>query len=421
MALPALPPRLKSALRPLKVAGTALGPTGIGVLLSLGAHAGLIAASVQNGGAGGNLFGAFDEAAAEAAEERSVPIVQLTPAERDRLPAFAQPRRDPLSSSSLSSLALPPGLPVPSNLTQPRKLPTRANSMPSTTPRQQTRASSIQDIKKLFPDLPVTAAPPPPPTSLNLRLRPSASDYLQAKPPVEVPPIEENQTAVESGTEIESPNPDNSGLQQLEGLTNAEALARLEGIGELPISPAPTQPDDSNNNSQPPEAPPESEGNSIPIRVENTPEEVPTLALNPANGDPADLLDELTYDDTLVSETAVIAKVDNWSETVVADRGPLPTGTSEVGIKAAFKACRETPPQDALIGVVVNPDGALEDLDVLQSTGYETLNLRAREAVENHDFGEVTQPTRYQVTVKVDYDEAGCVDVEGLKERLNAD
>ena len=390
-------------------------------MLSLGAHAGLIAASIQNGGADGNLFGAFDEAAAEAAEERSVPIVQLTPAERDRLPAFAQPRRDPLSSSSLSSLALPPGLPVPNGAIQPRRAPVRANQMPSATPRQQTRPSSIIDIKKLFPEQPIAAAPQvQPPTSIKLPSQTPVSAYIQTEPSVVVPSLDENQAAPDANAEASAPSSsNNSGLQQLEGLTTEEALARLQGIENQPSVPETTPPDQPETNPQPPEILPE--GGSVQIPVENnTPEDVPTLALNPADGDPADLLEELTYDDTLVSTEAVEAKVNNWSEEVIADRGPLPVGTAEVGIKAAFKACRETPPQDGIVGVVVNPGGELEDLDILQSTGYETLNLRAREAVENYDFGEVSEPTQYQVSVAVDYDAEGCVDVDGLKERLNA-
>lgn len=422
MALPTLPPRLKSAFRPLTVIGSALGPTGIGVVLSFGAHAGLIAASVQNGGADGNLFGAFDEAAAAeaAAEERSVPIVQLTPAERDRLPAFAQPRPDPLSSSSLSSLALPPGLPVPNSVIQPRRTPTRANRMPSATSGQQARPSSIIDIKKLFPDQPITAPPRvvQPPTSITLAPRTPASDYIQTEPSVTVPSLNENQAQTDTETEATTPSStDDSGLQQLDGLTTAEALARLQGIENQPAAPETTPPEELESNPQPPEIVPEGESVQIPIE-NNTSGEVPTLALNPADGAPAELLEELTYDDTLVSPEAVEAKVDNWSEEIVAARGPLPTETAEVGIRAAFKACRETPPQSGLIGVIVNQDGTLEGLDVLRSTGYETLNLRAREAVENYDFGEVSEPTQYQIEVEVDYDKDGCVDVDQLKERL---
>lgn len=68
--------------------------------------------------------------------------------------------------------------------------------------------------------------------------------------------------------------------------------------------------------------------------------------------------------------------------------------------------------------MIVDQNGEVEDFDVLKSTGYETINLRAQQAVENHDFSSVSETTEYRFKVKVNYDADNCVDVEGLKERL---
>ena len=102
----------------------------------------------------------------------------------------------------------------------------------------------------------------------------------------------------------------------------------------------------------------------------------------------------------LTSEEDVAEKVEVWSASVVEQKGTLPQAETDVEINAAFKACRPIPPTDGLMGVVVNPGGEIDTLDVLKSTGYETLNIRAKEAVENYDFSEVNETTDYRVVVK---------------------
>ena len=426
MAFPVrLPARLKSIFRPIRVAGAALGPTGIGVLLSVGAHAGIIAAGTHGGG--DRLFDAFDQAAeAEAAEEKIVPIVQLTPAERSRLPAFAQPRRDPLSTSSLSSLALPPGLPVPNASIQRRPTPVPANRMPSATARTPVTQSKPLDLSRFFATRPAPVVPPAElPQDTNIASRTPATEFIQPDPSVTVPPLgaqDNSSTSPNSGGQIDPV----TGLPRLEGQSTADILARLNGISSGPAAPnqvpAEVSPgsDGGSNVPSTPEAEGEPEG--VPIPIENSgANEVPALALNPADGDAAELIEDLSYSGTLTADADVAQKVDSWTEEIVAQKGSLPTGTADIDIVSAFKACRSNPPTDGLIGVVVNPDGTLENLDVLKSTGYETLNLRALQAVENYDFGQINEPTEVQVSVGVSYDAAGCVDVEGLKQRLNDD
>lgn len=423
----ALPIRLKSALRPLGMAGRVLGPTGIGVLLSVGAHAGLVIASIQN--SDGQLFDAFNQAAeAEAAEEKVVPIVQLTPQERDRLPAFAQPRPDPLSTASLGSLALPPGLRTPTAAIPKRTFPIPANRMPSATARPAVPQSSLIDLSQLFKDRKITAPPRvPAPTNVPSAQR-RTPDITYIEPPASVPPVNANGTAGTNGSISGNGSPgqtDASGLPLLpSGSGTADILAGLNGFeGGQPVSPEPVPSGNGTGNGSQPSSGNSPQPGGVQIQVENAPnaptQRVPTLALNPADGDITELQEDLAYNSILTSEAAVAEKAEVWSENVVAEKGILATGTAETQINAAFKACRSNPPLDAIIGVVVNPDRTLENLDVLQSTGYETLNLRAQESVKNHDFGDLSEPTVYKVNVVVNYDESGCVDLEGLKERLS--
>ncbi|MEO1634706.1 MAG: hypothetical protein AAFS04_06470, partial [Cyanobacteria bacterium J06631_9] len=79
---------LKSITTPLGKVVKVLTPTGIGVLVSLGAHVFLFV----NGPGTNFSLAALDEAAQQEAEETIVPVIELTPAERSRLPGFAQPR-----------------------------------------------------------------------------------------------------------------------------------------------------------------------------------------------------------------------------------------------------------------------------------------------------------------------------------------
>ena len=427
----AIPARLKSTLRPLGTVGKAIGPTGIGVLLSVGAHAAIIAASAQGssgGGGGGGLFDAFDEAAAE---EKVVPIVQLTPAERSRLPSFAQPRREP---PSLGSLDLPPGLLAPSAIPGQRRTSVPAARMPSpTVPRQFAATPPIDDVLKQIKAR-VAAAPtrPQPPASINVQRRTNASDYIQTEPSITVPPIGDinNSSTANSGSasDLGQPSAD-SGLPQLEGRSTQDILARLQGLQNQPSVPNETPSETpnetpSNGESRTNEPATPSQENSdnrepVDIPVQNSDSnEVTTLALEPADGDPAELREELAYDDRLTSEDAVAEKEDAWTAAIAEQKGALPQASTEVEINAAFKACRTNPPENGLIGVIVNPGGEIETLDVLKSTGYETLNIRAQEAIENYDFSNVEESTDFRVEVKVNYDADGCVDLEVLKERL---
>lgn len=426
----ALPARLKSTLRPLGAVGKSISPTGICVLLSVGAHVLLIAAGAQgssgSSGGGGGLFDKFDEASAE----KIVPIMQLTPAERSRLPAFAQPRPDPLSSSSLSSLDLPPGLLAPNAAFGQGRTSLPAGRMPSaTTSRQFAATPPIDDVLRQLKAR-VAAAPtrPQTPLSINIPRRTPTAAYIQPESSVIVPPLPTGNTngsttVLPAGSAADLGKPDSSGLPQLESQSTQDILARLQGEGQPATTPEKTPTTSAGeNNGEPPETPSETNasGNG---GVEAPPEnngsdKIATLTPDPADGDAAELQDDLTYDSRLTADEAVAEKVASWTEAVVAAKGTLPLVEIQVPIKAALKACRTNPPIDGLIGVIVNPGGEIETTDILRSTGYETLNLRAQKAIKNYDFSNVDKTTDYRVTVKVNYDEDGCVDIEGLKERL---
>ncbi|MEL7520647.1 MAG: hypothetical protein AAGJ80_03310, partial [Cyanobacteria bacterium J06553_1] len=75
----ALPARLTPILRPIGKVAKVITPTGVGVLLSVGAHAALLLFGPRTD----LSFAALSQAAQQAeSKETIVPLVQLTPAER---------------------------------------------------------------------------------------------------------------------------------------------------------------------------------------------------------------------------------------------------------------------------------------------------------------------------------------------------
>ena len=156
-----------------------------------------------------------------------------------------------------------------------------------------------------------------------------------------------------------------------------------------------------------PDVPSEPESAAPPTSPSSAPTPPPSSA-PAAQGNPSQLRASLTYDSTDVSEEAAEANTEAWLAAISEAQGEIPADTAELTIDSQFKACREVPPADALVGVVVNPDGTQENAAILKSTGYEVLNRQALEAVENADFDRPAVATQYQVQIDVIYKPAGC-------------
>ncbi len=388
----ALPPRLTSAARSVFKASSVLSPTAIGVLLSVGAHAVLFGLAPRTSFS----FAALSQAAQEAkAEETIVPLTTLSPAERSRLPSFAQPRGLSTSPTGLSNLPLPSGLPfIPRANTLPRRQ-VPANTMPSATTKTPT-TGNLGALRNAIPsstpfrlNLPTTTPPARSPSS-----PPAVSVITQPTPP---PPA--NSPA--------SPTPNNNGdipdlssgseAAPSNGMSTADVLAGLEAAGNA----------DNGQGQSEPTSP-----------AENTPEQAPTtesgteIAVDPATGDEAinpnesPLIAGNLYDDTDVSEEAAQQNLNNW----LAGKEDVPTNTAEINVPSGFTACREQPPVDGRLGVLVNADGSPQgDVVVLKSTGYEVLNRSAQSTLLGYPpFAPTGVPTYYTVNVIVTDKPAGC-------------
>jgi len=383
----------------------ALSPTAIGVLLSIGAHALFIALAPR----ANFSFAALTEAAQqEEAEETIVPLVELTPAERNRLPGFAQPRQQlQPTPTGLGSLALPSGLPGLSNISPRSISPSTARRIPSPTPQTQiTRQQQLDNIRR------ASQAPPGfDPSRVTTRTVPLPSvDFFTPSQSAEIT-IDPEAAATAQG-QSGGQNPENSGTTQPNPGGSAEDLGRPQVTGDLLASILAEQNSQAAGNdsdstdtesgaAESPETP--AQGTDIAVQAE-------PVEPAPAQGNPTRLLNGFTYDPRDVDEAAAAENLEAWLAESTENKGEVDSETAELTVDSQFKVCKEVEPSNGLIGVIVNPDGTQENATVLKSIGYDVLNRQALTAIENEDFGQPEQTTLYQVAINVIYEPEGCVD-----------
>ncbi|MEL7511239.1 MAG: energy transducer TonB [Cyanobacteria bacterium J06554_3] len=399
---------LKSITTPLGKVVKVLTPTGIGVLVSLGAHVFLFV----NGPGTNFSLAALDEAAQQEAEETIVPVIELTPAERSRLPGFAQPRTIVPSPTGLgTSFPLPPSIGSLNdrlNAQLNARKPSAANPLPSpTTSLPRTRTNRIVRGTGLSPSALANrrvtgAARRPAPTVTVIEEVPQASrsglpivePSISVSGEVGTPNSPSTSTSTQSATS-------SNGSQQPSVSTNPldRALARLEqqsGNNTAPSNGG--EPAVTSEGSEPVTA--------TPIEVE----EPDAIAIAPAQGNPNQLRDAFRYDPTDVDPEAGEENLEEWLVVSAENKSGLNRANEDITIDSNFKVCVDNPPVNGIVGVIVNPDGSQEAAQVLKSIGYDILNRQALDAVAYADFGEVETATQYEVNVEVTYSPDGCVE-----------
>ncbi len=406
----AIPSRfVKSVTRAFPRNTQAISPTAIGVLLSVGAHVLFIAFAPR----ANFSFAALTEAAQQQeSKETIVPLVELSPAERNRLPSFAQPRQLQPTPTELGSLSLPPGLPGLLNRPPRSITPSTARSIPSATPQTQiTRQQQLDNIRR--------ASQTPP--SFDPRRLTARSIPL---PPVDLITPSQGETIIIDPGAAGSQGPSNgrtstnTGPAPLNPGGSAEDLGRPQATGDLLagiLAEQNAQTAEGAPNSADAETSTGDEGGAI--GPSNSPAQGTDIAVQtdpvepaPAQGNPRRLIDGFTYDPRDVDAAAAAENVEEWLVESAENKGEVNSETLELTVDSQFKVCKDVAPSSGLIGVVVNPDGTKEDATVLKSIGYDVLNRQALTAVENEDFGQPEQTTLYQVAINVIYEPEGCVD-----------
>ncbi|MGB3790745.1 MAG: TonB family protein [Phormidesmis sp.] len=402
--------RLKSAVRPFYQTAKFVSPTAVGVLLSLGVHAIFFAFGPRTSFSFAALSAVAQQ---EEAEETIVPILQLTAAERSRLPAFAQPRVLQPSPTGLSG-----GLGLPFNLSSPNSSQLQRSSIPAGRLPSPTFRTSRPAPTSTFRGPRATTLPPS-----IFRTLPAPS--VTQRPTVSVLPLPTTQ--LPNGTDGNlsinpgSGTPDTRSIPDLSGTQSTPSAADLQtssrSIGDALDTAENNQPSNSAS-SEGTRSPSETDsadsqtsaqtGASQPATIAVQPPDLINVA--PAQGDSSRLLEGFVYDPTDVSQAEADENIQAWVAATAENKSEIDAQKADITIDSNFKVCTDNPPADGLIGVVVNPDGTQESAKVLKSIGYDLLNRQALDAVERRDFGQPVTPTQYQVAVEVLYQPAGCVE-----------
>ncbi len=391
--------RLKSAVRPLYQTAKFVSPTAVGVLLSFGVHAVFFAFAPRTNFSFAALSAVAQQ---EEAEETIVPILQLTDAERSRLPAFAQPRVLPPSPTGLSG-----GLGLPFDLSSP----SRSQLQRKSTPAGQLPSPTLRTNRPV--PTPTFGIPRPAPSPFTFRPRPAP--LVIQRPTVSVSPLPAGQLPdLTAGTPV---NPGGSSNPASQPITDTPETQPAPSAADLQTSPrsigdalnaaendAPSNIASAEETRSPSEVISSNAQTGI---SEPLPDSTATAA---AQGNSRSLLKALTYDPTDVSQAEADVNLQAWLDKTAENKSEIDTQQASITIDSNFRVCTDNPPTDGLIGVVVNPDGSQEEVQVLKSIGYSILNREASDAVERSDFGQPAKPTQYQVAVEVIYQPAGCVE-----------
>ncbi|MEL6399459.1 MAG: hypothetical protein AAFR26_10280 [Cyanobacteria bacterium J06626_4] len=323
------------------------------------------------------------------AERRNVPLVELTPAEQQRLPDFSGSLYDFDAFGSLEPLAPlfgdSPASGSSSGITSQKPSGSRPSSSTSTSlpfgiTRIESRPGPLTQFPNPFrepnpaatepepgaPGPDASAAPgdeeTPDPTATETQDEPSAADLAGA--------TDEASTAADDEVAA-SGNP-------------AEVMTLEERLLAYTFDVAETEPEVSQE------------------RLAGWLETGQALATELELDPTLDLVAEL-------EAAVVIAEEDPDSDLDSIFQRPIAlTLDHEAGI------CLTKEPQKGLIGAWVSPEGTLlGEPEVIRSTGYGGLNQQAVRYIEELNFSEVETFTGYQFEVAVNYDPEGCVELEG--------
>lgn len=370
--------KLPTSPRVNQLIKTVRQPQWIAALLSVGFHGVLFAASPSFSSLSVAALG-NDQADAE---ERQVPLIELTPDEQGRLPDFSTPAYSlyPEGNDDLFSLFPPAGDSLPFD-TDTEALRSSLSAPPSRLP-SSAFPSSISPFGAGRTSIvipPRRGSLPPIPSGSTLR-RPAATS-----------PAEGAESAASTPTATTSDRPTGGAADLMPGQGSGS-----EGGTERSQTTAALNPDAPN-----PDAP----------RAEQA----------------SDLLARVEYSDTQTSTAEVEIAKAAWLQTVKEKLGDtLAEAPEPITLQVPYsgRLCLSPEPTDGLLGLVALPDEEIEGLklwtSVLKSTGYPFLNQAAEQALqglqqEDDGESETLEPNLlYQVVVDIEYDSESCISREAL-------
>nr|WP_290223026.1 TonB family protein [Trichocoleus desertorum] len=343
----------------------------------------------------------------ESEAQRSVQVVELTPAEQSRLPSFATPQ-----------LSLPP-LPQTTNLFPSLPSLQSSNSLPSSNsspyslplfPPPPTGFSFSPPMPLPGPlglpttQIPIPDPPPRPPQSTQ---RPPLSGEFQERPGLDA--IQQNSQALQSQTLPQLPQLEASAPESINFPPTDPNLSESETPPSQPPSnspeatspPATTQPSPSETEqAAAPTAPPSAPG--------PRPDKIPAAAIARLREAQERQQEFYARDSEGTTREGITGNLEVWARQALEKTGkdwkPL-----EVTPSYPPEVCSRKPEGSASLGVVVDADGKLTDDPVLiQGTGFSFLNQRAEEVLNAYEFEQTGESQAYLVTLPFTYDSETC-------------
>lgn len=342
-------------------------------ILSVGIHGLLFAAGPQFSSL--NLNALADPNAD--AEQRQVPLIELSPQEQSRLPDFSSTFYDlqPLPGDTDSPRS-------PLDPAWPSDSPPSASSLPENgdLPSQNQPLPSIS--RWPLSQLPRQRPQPRPQTQPSDSLPPGPA---ATPPPTTAPEVAPN-TAIAPDT-----------------------------TSSTPLTAPPSEPSAADLRPQPSPSPDTARGaTSTAASGETSPQAAPSLA---------ERLQAYAYSSTQTTGEEAETALEDWlaatQETANLPEPPPLEAPVEIPLNYGQRPCLPQSPQNALVGALVNPAGQLaETPQLLRSSGYPFLNRRAvaivAEAVDRLSFNELERLTAYQFEIVMNYNPDLCVNIDNL-------
>ncbi|MEA5463652.1 hypothetical protein [Leptothoe sp. PORK10 BA2] len=368
---------------------------GVAAIASLSFHGAMFAAAPRFFSAS---FAAFGDDGGTA-EERTVPLVTLSPAEQGRLPNFNLPSVPPIPN--FPSVTSSGSLPNATSLTLPGASAFNRSSNSNLFDRNgnRTNRSSVGSLnnRRLFnnPHRLATTNPP----SRSGQSSNGRTARIRNIPP---PPGDIGQRT-ERNLEAEL---------EVERRAAAAAAARAEAEAAAADAPGlEPLPDQSEGGAETGAEREPSGSGSEDIASNGATADGELTALERLQAkfkyDPADTSTE----EANASYTAWLTPSADESEPTDEDEpeAEIPTA-AEAGVieLESLNLCVEKPPQNGLVGVQVAPDGTPDEPIIFLSTGYDYLNQAALDQLSQAEFPATETPVRYPFEVKVSYDAETC-------------
>ena len=350
----------------------------------------------------------------EAEVQKPVQLVELTPAEINRLPNFATPQ-----------ISLPP-LPKSNNLYPPLPPLQSSNSLPSLGSPFPSSSSLFAPPPSISfapsPALPFPAQLPPPPPITRIDIpdnpappRQNSRPTITFQPQPGLDELQRNsQLTVEPNQlpDLQAANPSADDLlPQAAPPSEPSTTEPASETVEPEAQPSETPTTSTTPAPQPDQTPPPTEQAAAPAAPTDRSAKIPEAAIAQLRASQERYRELYTYNPAGTTAEEVTSNIETWSQQALEAAGkewkPL-----EITPTYPEAACPRKLKGNAVFGVLADAEGKIVDAPVLvQSTGYNLLNAQAKNDVAAYTFPATGEQQPYLVTLPFTYSDDACANV----------